>query len=582
MNWFYMDGDKMYGPVNDGAVKALVKAGVIKAATLVRREDLRDWVQAGRDGLIAMCPEQPLTAPQPNPVASRDTNLPPAPVSVELIQDNEEIGQFEIGESPMIFGQNEDCDVCIPDASVSGQHARMALIDGLVLVEPISRDNAVKINGQPIVHRKQLFSGDTLQLGTWRVEFRIRTPCENAACVEPAKIRGTRKRRRLAVWSVAIFLAVMTGAAYFALSREPQKTPGLMYRLAEQAFNASNDDEAAIWCRRAAKKGNADAQALLGVMYTQGRGVAKNMEEAGKWLRLAAAADNGRAQYCLGLAYEYGEGVSKDLAEAARWYSKAAKNGSAAAAYNLGVLYADGKGVPQDYKEAFYCFEQASTMPEGAYNVGVSYYYGRGVKRDLEEAAKYFRAAAAEGYEPAQRNLAYMIEHGEATQNDPALSRDPVSPANGEHQGVAGAKVSTHFEQNTEVVMNLRVLRELIRQDPHAFMLGKWYFEYQISCGVNPRRDQKTEKETILYWSSLDMTGTLMVNKSEVGMSNVPCDHIWEVESDGQLHLLMTEDRLSPSEMGSTKVWVVRALAEFADSKGFQRTPAILCLPKRD
>lgn len=582
MNWFYMDGDKIYGPVNDDAVKVLVKAGVIKTATLVRREDVREWVQAGRDGLIEMYPEQPFTAPQSNPMASLDTILPLAPVAVELIQDGEEIGQIEIGESPMIFGQNDDCDVCIPDASVSGQHARMALIDGLIFVEPISCDNEVKVNGQPIVRLQPLFSGDTLQLGTWLVEFRIRKPCEKAACVEPAKPRVTRKKRRLAVWLVVIFVAVMTVATYLALTREPQKTPGLMYRLAEQAYKAGNDKEAAIWCRRAAKKGNADAQALLGIMFTQGRGVTKSQKEAGKWLRLAAAADNSRAQFNLGLAYEYGEGVSQDFAEAARWYKKAAKNGLAAASYNLGVLYADGKGVQQDYKEAFYYFEEASTMPEGAFNVGVSYYHGRGVKRDLEQAAKYFRAAADEGYEPAQRNLAYMIEHGEATPNDPALSRGPESPANGEHQGVAGASVTKYLEENTEVTMNLRVLRQILRQDPHVFRLGTWYFDYQRSCGAGHKSDQKTENADVLYLNNLNMAGTLMVANSEVGLSNVPCEYIWEVESDGQLHLLMTEDRLSPSSTGSTKVWVVKVLAEFADSKGFQRTPAILCLPKRD
>lgn len=149
-------------------------------------------------------------------------------------------------------------------------------------------------------------------------------------------------------------------------------------------------------------------------------------------------------------------------------------------------------------------------------------------------------------------------------------------------QGVAGTKAAKHFEKNAEVVMNLRVLRQIIRKDPHAFRLGAWYFDYQSSCGGHHKSDNKVENEPDLYRNQLNMDGTLMVLESEAGESNVPCDYIWEIESEGQLHLLMTKDRLSPSdsEMGPTKVRVVKSLVSFIDSKGFQRTPTVLCLPK--
>ena len=80
-----------------------------------------------------------------------------------------------------------------------------------------------------------------------------------------------------------------------------------------------------------AKKGDAEAQFRLGVLYEEGDGVEKDFEKAVKLYRLAADQGHTMAQGNLGWMYTNGNGVEEDLDEAAKWYrrseqSRKAKN----------------------------------------------------------------------------------------------------------------------------------------------------------------------------------------------------------------------------------------------------------------
>lgn len=98
-----------------------------------------------------------------------------------------------------------------------------------------------------------------------------------------------------------------------------------------------------------AERGDALAQANLGVMYHTGRGVPQDYVEAVRWYRLAADQGDARAQTSLGEMYEFGRGVPQDSEEAARLYRLAADQGDTPAQTNLGVMYELGRGVLQDY-----------------------------------------------------------------------------------------------------------------------------------------------------------------------------------------------------------------------------------------
>ena len=79
----------------------------------------------------------------------------------------------------------------------------------------------------------------------------------------------------------------------------------------------------------------------------------KDEVKAVKWYRKAALRGDADAQFNLGVCYAKGEGVEKDEVEAVKWYRKAALQGHADAQFNLGIRYAKGRGVEKDEVEAY-------------------------------------------------------------------------------------------------------------------------------------------------------------------------------------------------------------------------------------
>jgi TPR repeat protein len=115
--------------------------------------------------------------------------------------------------------------------------------------------------------------------------------------------------------------------------------------------------------RPLAAQGNLDAQAKLGAMYLDGRGVKQDYTTAMRWLKQAATEGNvAAAESDIGRIYYNGAGagLKRDYAEAARWFQKAADQGYSDAQVGLGTLYEYGLGVPKDYIKAYMLFELAS------------------------------------------------------------------------------------------------------------------------------------------------------------------------------------------------------------------------------
>src|SRR4051812_6594004 len=75
--------------------------------------------------------------------------------------------------------------------------------------------------------------------------------------------------------------------------------------------------EALRWCRAAAEKGLAAAQANLALMYARGLGVELDYVEARRWYELAADQGNANAELGLGVIYANGFGTETDLARGA-------------------------------------------------------------------------------------------------------------------------------------------------------------------------------------------------------------------------------------------------------------------------
>ena len=102
-----------------------------------------------------------------------------------------------------------------------------------------------------------------------------------------------------------------------------------------------------------AQKGQVSAQAAVGQMYFEGKGVAPDPKEAAKWLEPAAKAGNARAQFLLGKLYLSGEGVQADPVKAAALSKAAADQGFVDAQLDVTALYYQGVGVPKDMTEAY-------------------------------------------------------------------------------------------------------------------------------------------------------------------------------------------------------------------------------------
>jgi len=77
-----------------------------------------------------------------------------------------------------------------------------------------------------------------------------------------------------------------------------------------------------VWVPQA-KKGNVEAQVMLGEIYEKGLGGLADPQLAARWYRKAAEKGSSRAQINLGNLYEKGLGVKKSLPEALNWYRKA-------------------------------------------------------------------------------------------------------------------------------------------------------------------------------------------------------------------------------------------------------------------
>ena len=83
----------------------------------------------------------------------------------------------------------------------------------------------------------------------------------------------------------------------------------------------------------------------LWLMYANDRGVQENDVEVG---RQPAEQGHADAQASLGGMYLEGRGVPQDVAEAVRWIRQAAEQGQRDAQTLLGRMYYEGRGVPQD------------------------------------------------------------------------------------------------------------------------------------------------------------------------------------------------------------------------------------------
>ena len=161
------------------------------------------------------------------------------------------------------------------------------------------------------------------------------------------------------------------------------------------------------------RKGNAEAQSDLGVMYDKGQGVAQDYAEAVKWYRLAAAQGMRWRNSDLGLMYDHGQGVKQDYAEAVKWYRLAAAQGDARRKSVSADVSAGKASSRTSRRSQVVSTAAAQGIARGAIDLGTMYFNGQGVAQNY--ALRWYRLAAAQRNAKAELALALCITMGEVS-----------------------------------------------------------------------------------------------------------------------------------------------------------------------
>lgn len=221
--------------------------------------------------------------------------------------------------------------------------------------------------------------------------------------------------------------------------------------------------------RSAAAAGDAAAEFLIGVKYTEGDGVPADLATAAVWYQKAADKGLAPAQYRLASLYEKGRGVTKDLPKAKAWYTRAAEAGNAKAMHNLAVLFAEGGGEQPDYAAAAKWFESAANfgVKDSLFNLGILYAGGIGVDKDLVASYKWFAIAADQGDpEAAKRrddvanmmdqetlaNARLAVENFKLKTPDAKANKVTLQPDWADAQSLPATKASAAKADNTSMI----------------------------------------------------------------------------------------------------------------------------------
>lgn len=214
-----------------------------------------------------------------------------------------------------------------------------------------------------------------------------------------------------------------------------------------------------------AERGYARAQFELGSLYARGEILPMDDEQAALWWRRAADQGLPEAQNEFGVALAAGRGVPKDPMQAIGWYEKAAAQGSAVAQNNLGVAYWDGIGVRMNSRQAVAWFRKAAEANLGwaQFHLGEAYAQGRGVTQHPALAVEWYRKAAEQDYVAAQLALGAMYFANPVVRDN---ARSVYWLARAARQGDGLALRS--LEAMTARLPRLRLQEVQVREQPDA------------------------------------------------------------------------------------------------------------------
>ncbi len=69
-----------------------------------------------------------------------------------------------------ILGSDLDCDICLDNSLVSGEHAMITKSGGEYIIEDLNSKDGILINRRE-AHRRKLNNGDIIEIGKFKIKF---------------------------------------------------------------------------------------------------------------------------------------------------------------------------------------------------------------------------------------------------------------------------------------------------------------------------------------------------------------------------------------------------------------------------
>ena len=190
--------------------------------------------------------------------------------------------------------------------------------------------------------------------------------------------------------------------------------------------------EAFEWFKTNARKGNIEAQCMLGKMYFEGKGTAKNQKEGARWFKSAAEQGHEEAQIRLAMIYYNGEGVKRSEISADKWLKVAAEKGNKDVKYLVGQLYGKASRISCHQEKAYYYYwfaaimgnEDAKSLIENlkrmyaALDLDSLFSSSNYEEFQREAAFGWYKVAEGEGDCESQYRLAWMYDKGCGTEKN--------------------------------------------------------------------------------------------------------------------------------------------------------------------
>jgi TPR repeat protein len=159
--------------------------------------------------------------------------------------------------------------------------------------------------------------------------------------------------------------------------------------------------------QKAAHRGEADFQVLIGEIYEFGTGVPANPLIAAQWYQLAAKRENPQAQFYLGIFYLTGHALKQSPSEAVKWLFKAGEHGHERAQGLLAILYLKDRDLRPEFARRIVTYRQLAEKGDvsAQYTLAWIYRVGVGTAPNMPEALQWLQKAAQKGHIKAQLAL---------------------------------------------------------------------------------------------------------------------------------------------------------------------------------